>query len=458
MAADFEDSVKKGLEKCGIDLAGLAACNKSLGAAVSGGADSVSLLVSLAVLCKQYSIPLKAITVNHFIRKEEETCGDVAFVESLCKELVSQGYDVTLKIHELKKGEVAELAEKTGKGTEAAARELRYAAFESFIEQEKIEYLCLAHNKNDQLETLLMRFIQGAGVDSLAGIPCVRQKYVRPLLWTERAQIEEYLTQKGISWRVDATNNDTSYLRNKIRSELVPVLNEKFAGWEKGVLQGSLKALEDSKVLTAAARDFFDDHSSVQKGSDGDCVVLDEQFYKLERAVKTRVLLLAANTLGFETRIPHVFLVDICDYADNYIVEKSKKGNGQAVKSFANLEFVLKNNSVLIKKTSEIQNEIVFSAIIERSGLYETPGGQVFVPEGLRFPVLLRSWHTDDCIKTADGGYKKVKDILSDWHVDLQLRQFIPVVQALDEPEQELLCVLASFIGYKDWIVKNEKM
>ena len=452
---DFEDGVLKGLEKCGVKLSQISADGGAIGTAVSGGADSVSLLVSLAVLCKGFAVPLKVITVNHYIRSEEETCGDVEYVSELCKKLCTQGYDVSLKIHELKKGQVAELAEQKGIGLEAAARELRYAAFESFIAENKLEFLCLAHNKNDHLETVLMRFIQGAGSDSLAGIPFVREKYVRPLLWTERSDIEKYLKEKNIEWRTDSTNTDDSYLRNRIRNELVPVLNERFAGWDRGVTLGAQKAFDDSAILKAEADEFIKNHAKVQEqGADGTdvVVVLDgPAFYKLERALKVRVLLAGANMAGFEMRIPYVFLVDICDYADN-----NKEDNGkEVVKSFSNLCVVLKNNSVLIKKASEIQNEIVFSAIIEHSGMYEIPGGQVFVPLGLEYPVLLRSWHTDDCVQTADGGYKKVKDVLSDWHVAQELRQFIPVVQALNEPEQRILCVLGSCSGYKDWIVKK---
>ena len=150
---------------------------------------------------------------------------------------------------ELEKGQVAALADKKSIGIEAAARELRYEAFENFIVQKDLKCLCLAHNKNDQLETLLMRFLQGAGTQSRSGIPQVRGKYVRPLLNIERAQIEEYLTQKNISWRNDSTNSDTSYLRNRIRSDLVPVLNEKFSGWDKAVLTGAQKAADDAEVL-----------------------------------------------------------------------------------------------------------------------------------------------------------------------------------------------------------------
>ena len=110
--SEFEASVLKGLDACGIKLNSIAACGGVIGAAVSGGADSVSLLVSLCALCKQYSIPLKVITVNHYIREESETCGDVQFVKELCESLSKQGFELSLEICELKKGDVAALSEK----------------------------------------------------------------------------------------------------------------------------------------------------------------------------------------------------------------------------------------------------------------------------------------------------------------------------------------------------------
>ncbi len=453
MCSDFENQVLSGLKKCGVNLSTVSAAGGAVGAAVSGGADSVSLLVSLCVICKNFSIPLKVITVNHFIRSKEETCGDVEYVSQLCSRLKEQGYELSLKIHEIPKGTIAELSEKKNIGTEAAARELRYAAFEDFIVTEKLYVLCLAHNKNDQLETVLMRFIQGAGCDSLGGIPCRRNKYVRPLLWTDRSAIEAYLKEKGIKWRTDSTNSDNTYLRNRIRNELVPVLNERFTGWDRGVLLGSQKAEEDSKVIKPLVESFISAHAKVDKVS----VTLDgPAFYALERSIKIRVLLACANCLGLDMRIPYVFLRDVCDCADNYIEEKSeKKGGGTAVKSFASLQFVLKKDGVLIKKSPEIQNEIVFSDIIEHGGTYEFAWGQIVVPDNLDFPVMVRSWHTGDMVQTADGGSKKVCDVLASWHVAENLRHYIPVVQALNEPEQRILCILGSCQGYKDWIVKK---
>ena len=444
--SEFEAQVLKGLQSCAINLKILSSQKSCIGAAVSGGADSVSLIVSLCALCKPFSIPIKVITVNHFIRQESETCGDVEYVKQLCQSLCKEGYDVELTVVELEKGQVSSLAEEKGIGTEAAARELRYAAFESFIIEKNLACLCLAHNKNDQLETLLMRFLQGAGTEASAGIPKVRGKYVRPLLEIERAGIEEYLTQKKISWRNDSTNNDTSYLRNRIRAELVPLLNEKFTGWDKAVLTGAEKARDDAEVLQKLPFESLRDSSSVLRDSKG-------SFYTLPRALKIRALLQLANEAGCDTRIPYVFLRDVCDFCD--CADNNRR---KVEKRFSDLCIILDKNGVQVKKCDEVQNEIVFSAIIEKSGFYELPLGQVFVPDGLEFPVLIRSWRAGDEVTTADGGTKKLSDVFSDWHVPEQKRQYIPVVQALNEPEQRILCILGSSFGFKDWIVKNEKM
>jgi tRNA(Ile)-lysidine synthase len=440
--SDFEEQVLEGLFKCRIHLPNVSHDGGIIGAAVSGGADSVSLLISLCHLLEPHSIPLKVITVNHYIRQESETCGDVEFVKQLCQSLKNQGYDVELTVYELEKGQVAALAEKKGFGIEAAARELRYEAFDNFIEQNKLKCLCLAHNKNDQLETLLMRFLQGAGTDSATGIPQVRGKYIRPLLDIERSEIEEYLTQNNITWRTDSTNSDTSYLRNRIRSKLVPLLNENFAGWDKAVLTGAQKAADDSEVLNQIIV------------MEADELSWDDSFYEFPRGLQIRVLLKLANNAGCSTRIPYAFLLDVCDcakHADNYNRRKVEK-------RFEDLCFTLDGRGISVKKCTEVQNEIVFSAIIEKSGFYEAPAGRVFVPQGFDFPLRIRSWCPGDEVQTANGGTKKVADVFSDWHVPQEKRQYIPVVQELKPPEQKIVCILGSSFGYKDWIVKNEKM
>lgn len=444
----LENQLISGLASCGVNLDALAGAHKALGAAVSGGADSVSLLVGLCSVCRQYSIPIKVITVNHFIRADSETCGDAEYVQDLCASLKDQGFDVSCTVWSLKRGQVEELANSKGCGIEAAARELRYNAFASFIKENKLDYLCLAHNKNDQTETLLMRFLQGS---ANGGIPCVRGAFVRPLLWTDRQCIEEYLNSKKIGWRTDCTNADTAYLRNRIRNNLIPLLNRDFEGWDNALLLGLEKENADNACLQKQAENFF--NTQALSSSKDSISISGPAFYSLDRAIQQRVLTLAMNALGVSQRIPYVFLRDVCNYADNYN-RRNNTNSGESTKRFAGICIALKKEEVLIKKAFDLQNEIVFSVIIKESGMYELPFGQVFVPDCFDFPVMLRSSRLDDVVRTADGGTKKVNDVLSDWHVEQPLRNCIPVVQALNEPEQKILCILGSCLGYSDWIVK----
>ena len=246
---EFDGIVRENLERSGFDFS----AGKSLGAAVSGGADSVSLLLSLCRLGKAYGFSVKVITVNHNIRPAEESAGDAAFVAGLCRKLCEKGYPVSFCEKVLEPGLVAELAREKGIGMEAAARILRYRAFEEFSESAGVELIALAHNKNDQVETLLMRFLQGSGASGLGGIRMCRDRFVRPLLTVSRTEIEEYVRHLGYGWRTDSTNFDLNYLRNRVRNELVPFLREKFPGFETALISGAEKSSADDEVLSVMA-------------------------------------------------------------------------------------------------------------------------------------------------------------------------------------------------------------
>ena len=156
----FENKVKKGLERCGICIEELKRSCLPLGIAVSGGADSLSLLVSLARIFNK-SIPLKVITINHNIRRYEESRGDADFVKALCEKLALEGAAVSCKIVEIERNLISSQAAAEKTSVEDSARSFRYKAFEKFIDEEGLCALCLAHTQNDQLETVLMRFLQG---------------------------------------------------------------------------------------------------------------------------------------------------------------------------------------------------------------------------------------------------------------------------------------------------------
>ena len=168
---NFDLIVKNNMLTAGIDFV---SDKKSIGIAVSGGADSVSLLVALSHLSKEFNVPLKVISINHNLRDEKESLSDVKYVECLCNEIIKTGVDLKFFAVNFPKGKILEIAAERNKGIEEAARFLRYKAFDEFYANENISCVCLAHNLNDNIETVLMRFLQGSSIDGLSGIKSVR--------------------------------------------------------------------------------------------------------------------------------------------------------------------------------------------------------------------------------------------------------------------------------------------
>lgn len=449
---EFEEKVKKNLIACGVCPDG----SQKIGLAVSGGADSVSLLLALS----SFLSTLYVITVNHNIRPAEESGGDARFVEELCLRLEKEtGNKINCTLVELPGGSVEAEARKRGRGTEDAARSLRYDAFEKFVSQNQLECLCLAHNRNDQLETILMRFLQGSSFDSAGGIRARRGPYVRPLLNISRSEIESYLTGRGINWRTDKTNFETDYLRNKIRLKLLPFLDENFEGWQTAVLKGAEKNAEDADLMQSYLQSF-----SIDIEDDGSFQLPLDFFLPVPEALKYRLLREACIRAGEANRIPYNFLKDVINCQ-----------NPSFSKRFGSIEISRKKNQLFIKKYTESNTDYVFSDIIEESGTYKFPFGNLYVynyreqngkgyvdvrteenshAENIPLPFCVRSSRLGDTVLCADGSEKKVSDIFSDWHVAQEKRSLIPVIQLLNEKSQRIKVVLGAFSGYKDWIVK----
>ena len=430
-----------------------------IGVAVSGGADSVSLLVSLCHIFNSKKNPLNVITVNHFIRPEEETCGDVFFVKELCNSLKKEGFNLELKIIDLEKGEIENLAKKRKCGIEEAARFVRYSWFEKFICQKNLDCLCLAHNKNDQMETLLMRFLQGSSGEALSGIKQLREKYFRPLLVIEREEIEKYLNEQKIDWRTDKTNFDTIYLRNKIRHKLVPLLDEEFAGWKTALQNGVEKSSFDSEIIEKRRK-------KVEFIMEKNCVKIPlEEFDSLLFGEKVRELINAANLLGCDKRIPYGFLKDVINSAKKMEVKNS------FCKKFLDVEIKIQNKNLFVKKADNSYTDVHFFAIIENEGNYDFPFGELNVVRkddlgtifvngkkinsDFKFPFCVHNLRLNDEIENSEGNLKKIADIFSDWHVTEEDRILIPIFQELQTEEQRNICVIAEFLGYKNWIVSK---
>jgi tRNA(Ile)-lysidine synthase len=455
----FEKQVLQGLCSAGIDPAGLSE-GMSLGVAVSGGADSMALLTALARICiRLHGIVLHVVTVNHRIRPEAETGGDVRFVSEYCSRLASEGFAVDCRVCEFENGAVAAEADKRCRGTEEAARFLRYEAFSRFAEETGVACLCLAHNRNDQLETLLMRFLQGSAGSGAAGIGRHRGIFVRPLLEIQRCDIEQYLKHLHISWRTDKTNEDVSYLRNRIRHRLMPYLDTLFPGWQHAVLAGAEKASDDSTVL-----DMLAERISWKQTGGGVCMD-GSVFCAQVPAVRRRLLYAAFDLVGDGARIPYRLVREVCSWSDTD--RKTVGAAGISVKSAA--------GSISVEKRKNYATRYAFFVIIYKSGEYELPFGPVTVTAGtagtvsvamsdrdggssvfdsIPLPFCIRNRQPDDRVLTAEKRMKSLNSVFSSWHVAEKERDSIPILQELCTPDQQILCICGSICGYENWIVK----
>ena len=436
----------------------------NVGVAVSGGADSISLLVCLAKIFSTTDISLKVVTVNHNIRSEEESGGDCDFVVSVCNKLNEVYYQnknaISCEVVSLEKGKVFDFAKSRGAGIEEAARFLRYQIFEDFIKNHNLDYLCLAHNQNDQLETALMRFLKGSSIEGNCGIWENRKKFLRPLINCNRTEIEKYLKENNFEWRTDSTNSDNSYFRNCVRNELVPFLDKKFAGWKNSVLGGIKKNRLDFEIIDNCVKKVpykYDNKKQEVK------IELSD-FFELKDGLKIKILFECCNLLGQNNRLPFAFFEDVVNSLNKKCFENSYVIDGFE-KKVSDIEIVCKKNELFVKKYAKKQTDLLFFDIIEDEGEYLINGNEFIVENGkfifgetiinnVCFPLCIRNVQIGDVVKCADGKMKKVMDVFSDWHVDESEKYIIPIVQELWSEDQNIICILGKRFGFSDWIVK----
>lgn len=181
---------------------------------VSGGADSVALLNVMCELKQMFGYDIEVCHVNHSIRLNGTAERDSKFVEQMCNNL---GIKFNLKVVD-----IPSMAKSCGLTEEEAGREARYEFFNEVGRKHKKYVIATGANANDNVETMLMRIIRGTTIDGLGAIPYVNGNIIRPILDCSRDEIEEYLSEKGLTHIEDETNAETIFTRNKVRLELLP--------------------------------------------------------------------------------------------------------------------------------------------------------------------------------------------------------------------------------------------
>ncbi|MDI6809261.1 MAG: tRNA lysidine(34) synthetase TilS [Candidatus Eisenbacteria bacterium] len=232
-------------------------------AAVSGGPDSCALLHILFELKDACGFELEAAHLNHGLRGHESD-DDERFTEEFAGKL---------NIHlATEKADIARTASERQISIEEAARCVRYSFLERVSAERKLNKIALGHTLDDQVETVLHNFLRGAALRGLSGMLPVQGKFVRPLLGERRETLLDYLREKGIPWRIDSSNLDPHFTRNRIRHKLIPFLEKEFNPGLRETLSRNSKVLgEIDGYLSAEAEKLF---STVGK-HEGNRITLD---------------------------------------------------------------------------------------------------------------------------------------------------------------------------------------
>ena len=215
--------------------------------AVSGGADSVCLLGALYELREKLGFSLLAVHYNHNLRGEE-SLRDENFVRELVKTRFPE-----VELH-ISGGDVAARARETGAGLEETAREMRYAFFNEVARNTGADRIATAHTADDNAETVLLHLARGTGLQGLTGISPIRGNLIRPLLTATRRDVEDFLSTKQLPHVEDSSNCDDYFARNRVRHQVIPVLEGLYPGFSRRVTENAAHLRADSQYLTQQAQ------------------------------------------------------------------------------------------------------------------------------------------------------------------------------------------------------------
>ncbi len=415
-------------------------------AAVSGGADSVAMLRALCALRTARALKITTCTVDHGIRPRAETAVEVKFVAELCERL-----GVPFIVETVPPGECAARARTQHQGIEETARDLRHSLLRHVASGIGAHSIALGHTEDDAIETLLMRVLAGADVDGFRGIPLRRGPFIRPLLRCTRAQVVEYLHLLDQRWREDPSNADTTFLRNRIRHSLVPLLEKDFPGYRT-----ALHSL--SRKLSLAA-DLVSEGASLlawEKTAAGFSISA-EDFFAAPPPVRGRSLLDVYDRMrpdGAPRRLPWRFLEPALVSPTPSVPGDLIRGHGVRLFLMAGRVFWEGDIARQGKKGYFIEVSATGDVAIQGAGMHrrverglgsaaETTDVLSIDSREVKPPLVLRSHRPGDEI-LLETGLVSVNDIMAGWKIPAPQRETIPLLV----DRHGVLAVLGGALGY----------
>ena len=252
---------------------------------LSGGADSVALLLVLLRYREDFAFNIKAVHINHCIRGEEAD-NDENFSRQLCVKL-----GVPFESYKI---DVPAIASTRGVGIEEAARDARYDKFNEILKSEqKFSTIAVAHNATDNLETVIFNMMRGSGIVGMTGIRPIRENIIRPLIYSSKDLITKALTSAGIEFVIDSTNLSSNYTRNYVRNEIIPKFKRLSDSPEKMCTRLTSSLREDSDFLLDLAKDFLRKNEICGK-------IKKDALLSLKKPIFSRVIMLMCRELSIQ--------------------------------------------------------------------------------------------------------------------------------------------------------------
>ncbi len=404
-----------------IDSHSLINPNDKILLALSGGADSVFAFYLLIKYQTRLKIEFSCAHLNHGLRGKDSD-EDEVFCSELCKRNGIKFFS--------EKKDVKVFAEKNALSIEEAGRELRYDFFDEIVNESNQTKVFTAHHQSDNAETILYNFFKGAGLKGLTGIPEKRGNIIRPLLCLTRDEIEFYLNENEIEYRVDKSNFENDYKRNLIRNELLPLIKKEI----NPVIENTLS--NNSEIIKSSYR-LIDKY--LKENSEEYCFFNNEKLEFLEKSIQEKGFDFFVGLVKYKMK--EIFGYTIS--SDEYFTIKNLVENqpGKMLKLKNNFSAVKTQNTLVIEKyeIKEVYDEIKLQAG-ERIGFGNVFVGinecdkddkmtvssenEIICADNLDNIFILRRWKDGDYFfPLGMKGRKKVSDFLTDLKVPSHLKK-----------------------------------
>ncbi len=400
-------------------LTALGIAGRRILVAVSGGPDSVALLLGLAELREGLSLELEVATIDHQLRPG--SAADASYVKCLAKRL---GLACQVERVEVK-GEG---------GLEAAARRARYAALRRIAGERGCAFIATGHTLEDQAETVLLRLARGAGVRGLRGILPRRGQIVRPMLEVSRSQVADFLSARAVVPRIDPTNRSDRFARNRVRALVLPALEKALGPKAIVALARSAEiAAQDDRALERLARRRA--KRILRQDQEGRLTGELEPLLALEPALQRRVLRRACKLVGLDPTRERLLAM----------AEALASKGPRSVQVGGGKEFQVRYGSFTLGGRRTAGEPQCFERLVPGVGQFRFAEGTVEVrrvvgrgvaaqgairidPAQVALPLMLRSRRRGDRFRARGGRLKKLKAFLIDRKVPREEREQLPLL------------------------------